>query len=507
MRRTKTWFSCLVWMAFAVITAAFAADYLPKAGAALLGGNQYTAVGLVFLAAVLAVVCWFAGHKTAGIFARAYAGTSEDASVAIPTKASGKRFWKSPCFRQALEIFFVVCLLAASAFYRMQILKQLDVPKDSIYYDMAFIKNAGGVPSLAHGASYCYAAVLSAVFSFSGNKAAAGLVLQAALQVLSLLLLYLGIRRLAGRAEAFWAVVILAFLPSYTGKIYELEPETFYFFLWTLGIYLIGKCGTEKRKNSSRIVFFLAGVYIGIMGFLDRSGWLLFLFAGGLCIKKAMEENEKETARKETYRDSCMAFAFCLLGAAGGMFGCLISDAALSGVPLGSIWSTWLNLFSWRGDTWILSGPESDSAIGAALCFGNMLLAVGFWFHKDLKTEAWILLLLAAATLNTGLSGPFGYQILLVFAWAALAGFGIASMGVCLGAEKIVKAKVPDLVLEDMDQAEEEEEEIRSGVKLIENPLPLPKKHVRREMDFDRLVEWEKMKYDIPVDESDDFDI
>lgn len=490
-----------------IITAAFAADYLPEAGAALLGENQYAAVGLVFLAAVLAVVCWFAGHKAAGIFARAYAGTSADASAAIPTKASGKRFWKSPRFRQALEIFFVACLLAASACYRIQLLKQLDVLKDSIYYDMAFIKNAGGVPSLAHGASYCYAAVLSMVFSFSGNKAAAGLVLQAALQVLSLLLVYLGIRRLAGRPEAFWTMAILAFLPSYAGKVYELEPETFYFFLWALGIYLIGECGMAKRKKSFRIVFFLAGAYIGIMGFLDRAGWLLLLFAGGICIKKAMEESEKEAARKEKYRDSCMAFVFCLLGAAGGMLGCLISDAALSGVPLGSIWSTWMNLFSWRGDTWIPPGPESDPAIGAALCFGNMLLAVGFWFRKEQKTEVWILLLLAATALNTGLSGPFGYGTLLAFAWAALAGFGIASMGVGLESEKIVKAKVPDLVLEDMDQADEEEEEIRSGVKLIENPLPLPKKHVRREMDFDRLVEWEKMKFDIPVDESDDFDI
>lgn len=44
-------------------------------------------------------------------------------------------------------------------------------------------------------------------------------------------------------------------------------------------------------------------------------------------------------------------------------------------------------------------------------------------------------------------------------------------------------------------------------MKLIENPLPLPKKHVRREMDFDRLVECDKMKFDVPVDESDDFDI
>lgn len=503
MRIKKTWSSYLIWMFFAIITAAFAAGYLSAAGAALLGENRYTAVGLVFLTAVLAAVCWFAGHKIAGAFHRAVVRSYTDASV----KTSGKSFWKSTGFRQALEIFLVICLLAASAFYRVQMLKHLDVLRDSIYYDMAFIKNAEGVPSLAHGASYCYAAFLSAVFSFSGNKAAAGLALQVAFQVLSLLLIYLGIRQLAGRAEAFWTVAILAFLPSYTGKIYELEPETFYFFLWVLGVFLIGKCGIAKGKKISCIVFFLTGIYIGIIGFLDISGWLLFLFVGGLCIKKAMEEDGGEIARKEKYKNNCMAFILCLSGAVGGMLCCLLLDAVLSYSSLESIWSTWLGLFSWRGDAWILFGPESDPMIGAALCFGNMLLAVGFWFYEERKQEVWILFLLAAMAFNIGLLGPFDYRILFSFAWAVLAGFGIASMGVCREVKKTVKAKIPDLVLEDMDQADEEEVEVTSKIKLIENPLPLPKKHVRREMDFDRLVEWEKMKFDIPVDESDDFDI
>lgn len=73
-------------------------------------------------------------------------------------------------------------------------------------------------------------------------------------------------------------------------------------------------------------------------------------------------------------------------------------------------------------------------------------------------------------------------------------------------------ADMPELILEDMDdvaeiEGREEPEEGKPKVKLIENPLPLPKKHVRREMDFDRIVEWDKMKFDIAVDETDDFDI
>lgn len=503
MKMKKTWFSYLLWMSFVVLTAALAAGNLPAAMEMLSGGDQYAAEGLVLAMAVLAEVCWFAGHKTTSALADVLARTVSGASA----KSSGGRLWKKLRLRQTVEAVLVLCLLAAAAFYRIQMLERLDEPWDSLFYDMAFIDNAGGVPSLAHGASYCYALVLSAVFSFSGNKAAAGLALQAVLQVVTLLVLYLGIRRLAGKAEAFWIVAILSFLPSYAGRIYELEPETFYFALCSLGILLIGQCGMVKEKKASCIVFFLAGVYIGVMGFLDRSGLLLLLLAGGLCIKRVMEGDRKEAAWRERFRDSGMIFLFCLLGAVIAMLCSLAGDAALSGSSFGDIWNTWSGQLSWKGSAWILQGPESDPIAGAVLCFGNMLLAAGFWFHKEQKQDVWILLLLAAAMCHAGAASPFGYRILFAFAWAVLAGLGIASMGTGQGTGEAEKVTVPELVLEDMDQEDGEEEKEASGVKLIENPLPLPKKHVRREMDFDRLVEWEKMKFDIPVDESDDFDI
>lgn len=44
-------------------------------------------------------------------------------------------------------------------------------------------------------------------------------------------------------------------------------------------------------------------------------------------------------------------------------------------------------------------------------------------------------------------------------------------------------------------------------VKLIENPLPLPKKHERREMDYQYQVTEDKMKFDVEVSDGDDFDI
>jgi len=44
-------------------------------------------------------------------------------------------------------------------------------------------------------------------------------------------------------------------------------------------------------------------------------------------------------------------------------------------------------------------------------------------------------------------------------------------------------------------------------IQFIENPLPLPKKHVKRTMDYAFVPEAAKMNYDIEISENDDFDV
>ena len=41
----------------------------------------------------------------------------------------------------------------------------------------------------------------------------------------------------------------------------------------------------------------------------------------------------------------------------------------------------------------------------------------------------------------------------------------------------------------------------------IKNPLPVPKRHVKKEMDYDFPVSEEKMHYDIEILPNDDFDV
>ena len=41
----------------------------------------------------------------------------------------------------------------------------------------------------------------------------------------------------------------------------------------------------------------------------------------------------------------------------------------------------------------------------------------------------------------------------------------------------------------------------------LENPLPVPKRHVKKEMDYGFEPESDKMCYDITISEEDDFDL
>ena len=58
-------------------------------------------------------------------------------------------------------------------------------------------------------------------------------------------------------------------------------------------------------------------------------------------------------------------------------------------------------------------------------------------------------------------------------------------------------------------EIEEKTREGREGekIRLIDNPLPLPKKHVKKTMDYGIDVAEEQMKYDRDVRDDDDFDL
>ena len=110
-------------------------------------------------------------------------------------------------------------------------------------------------------------------------------------------------------------------------------------------------------------------------------------------------------------------------------------------------------------------------------------------------------------------------ESILLFIWSMMAGLGlkncvlsgqaevmrakIQEINASAGAEAIQEIKAATEMAEKSAAAEQPEKKPR----YIENPLPVPKKHVKREMDYDHEVPETAMHFDIEIAEGDDFEL
>ena len=73
--------------------------------------------------------------------------------------------------------------------------------------------------------------------------------------------------------------------------------------------------------------------------------------------------------------------------------------------------------------------------------------------------------------------------------------------------DKAEEIEVLDLTKEETPEEQQQAEEPVKKTRYIKNPLPLPKKHVRRQMDYQYTVDDKDMNYDVEVGDDDDFDL
>ena len=60
--------------------------------------------------------------------------------------------------------------------------------------------------------------------------------------------------------------------------------------------------------------------------------------------------------------------------------------------------------------------------------------------------------------------------------------------------------------IQTVDEDKNSVEMKESAPRFIENPLPLPKKHEKREMGYQYEIAEDKMNFDVEIKENDDFD-
>lgn len=503
MRMKKTWFSYLLWLTYAAAAGISLAVCVSLLSADILHNNKYAAAGAIGLCFALALAVWLAGRKLINIL-----------SEKLPLDRHTQDMW---------ECFLAMGTFAAFLLYRCRyVLHNTDrLLNVSGYYGMALVKDSGPVPDMVHGASYIYTLLLSAVFTFFGNKVIAGIVLQIIIQAVTMLFLFFAVRNLSGRLAALSAIAGMAFLPAFTEDIYRLEPQGLYLLLFAAGLWLVSLYLTKliKQGYSCRTGYILflcpgLGLYIGSISYLDILGFTLLFFAGmGFVIEKQGDGREKEAAGKIIpflYQFVVIAATALLTAAMLLLLRGLLSEQSFYQTLSAFIGQYTLEL---TGDV-PRAFVNTASVAGLLLFFPAFLLAIGFWMNKEQKADAWIALLIVALLLHRTGFAQMDPGIFVMISWTVLAGLGLCSMREDRKQENKesrmpventpedllkIKEQVPELVIEEL--------ETEPKVKFIENPLPLPKKHVPREMNYNMDIEEAEMEFDINTSENDDFDI
>lgn len=492
MTYKKTWLSCLLWGVFTCITGMLLADYTIS----LWMQEINTAIGadtVVLLVVVFAL--------TAGC-------------CFLLTKVYNKilcKYQKNKRAQMIAENLLVWGIFSAALFYRIYLCMQLSAGSiaKTFYYEQALVTSGQTSVDLIRNIGDLYTFCLSFALSFLGNKLIAGVWLQILLQMLSALLGFFAIRWFAGKLPAYAVLVLLAFSPVYIDQLFSMTPEVFSFFLFLLALLIIG---SYVKKYSLGVydvpdLIFLAiicGLIIGILTYLDiRFITLFILFVWGISGTK-----EKKTSLSKGMSVFLFILAFAAAGLAlMGLFAfeaysleCTIETSACARI------SAYLHL-----PVYMPYITETSVIECIILVFPAAFLIMSFWFQPKVQNAApWMALMLLFGPPHMMIETP-GYRIYTVFIWSVLAGIGLQQCFTPrLKAVHVEEPAEDEINTEPTEKKEiiKEAEEIEPAKpRFIENPLPLPKKHEKKSMDYPHEVDETKMEYDIEIAENDDFDV
>lgn len=480
----KKWFSYCLWACYAVFACVGFAVVLSGALRTTPLSNPYGQIGIVCLSFILAAGVFLVIRRIIYVAQRKKANEMADL---------------------IREIFFAVLILAAGILIR--VLFSQNGSQEAAYFETARVTGESIAP-IAYGAQYFYILLLHGLFWIVGNHFYAGIILQIVFQITASVLWYLAIRKLAGSAAGLFFLAAVMFFPISIRESLLYSPRMLYFLLCGAVLLMAGRflgrqAGTDRLRWFNWLQTFVLGVAIGCVCYLDAAG-LLFLIPVLFL-----------TAVKD--RKHCAAqILIVFLGCALTFFALITLDAALNGASASKIAAAWCTTFSPKGTgyySWSvlreLMAQETKMELwmltGAAFL---LLLGIPAFFVRKAEIQA----LAAAFAIGAGLFFVmrFGvadrnFDFLLFVSYAALLGAGMQALFAKPEEEDMAESNIETMPNKKTDDAVAAMAE--KVVRYIENPLPLPKKHVKKTMGYQTEVLPEQMHYDIDVPDTDDFDL
>ena len=531
MTYKKTWLSYVLWAIYTCITGVMLADYTM-----LLWKKQINLttrmymIGFVFLFFAMVVGLFFLLKKVG-------------AETLCKNKISEhtKLMW---------EIFAVLCIFVTALLYRFYLMLQIgaDTVIDVHFYDMAIVRNGSAIEPVTHGASHIYVIFLSIVFSFLGNKIMAAVWMQFFIEMLTILLSFFVIRKLLGSIPACMAMLILTLSSTYNSRILMVNPEVLLFMLYLIGLYIAGSyvkayCSNRLSKPMMIAGALFSGIIIGGLTYLDAISLTLIIIMAGIITGVDTKPDRKKIT-------PYLMFFLTVIGAFLALSGAFILDSYASGDTIESVIKAWLDLYRihLQKNTIIYQDKYSLTECLIQIVLAALLI-LAFWNHRKVQNSTpWMCLMFLLAPMPLSSAGVLDYQVYYVFVWSVLAGLGLQQSLFASG-DKVeqYESKEIEKELEDISDMETiKDSDDKSTVtniniepikpvsepepgpepkleptsepepilkpepapkpRFIENPLPLPKKHEKREMDYQYEVTEDKMKFDVEINENDDFD-
>lgn len=405
----------------------------------------------------------------------------------------------------------------------------LNSMQNSDMFRNAQVVSGVSLPRLAQPASDLYLRFLHGVLFFFGNQVRAAAYMQIILSVVAIILIYFGVCKWSSPLAAAVTCICFAAGNYFVKQNGVLSPTGLYFVLFALGFCLLVYGNSTKYIKISGA---LSGIIIGALTYFHPAGLFLAFVYGAVRFRRHDAEN----------RQKWFGTGLCALTTLLSLFGCFLGDSLSSSCKLQNVFRVYLQQFSFGKFTI----PELFTICsGTELLIASGLMAIGvfaFWKNRrsDITKSISCLLILAVlicafSLLNTGIPNTFWMAAFCAFC----AGSSVQSLifQELLPAEEPVekkpKEKKPkekkikekpakkektkknkgDKISSETAQISEETLQKQGQTvavpaepgKYLDNPLPVPKKHVKKTIDFD--VDVDDDDYDYAVSDDDDYDI
>ena len=426
------------------------------------------------------------------------------------------------------------------------------------YAQNALAKTGAETPVLSSGLAYAYTEKISDLLRLFGNNPAVLVGFQTILQILWLVLIFISVRFLWGELAGYITSTILLVSPYMFQIIKVVEPANFLLFHWAILLFLLSVFQNQTakrgwfRSNSGELFLILIGFYLGVVCTWNYIGFGLLAVMVYVLVQNHKVLSEKLWMQKnldleenEQIMPVSTQGLIIIAGIFVGMFATLMKYTGITG------WTIWEQLFWWQDQFLKFSKRCQDVSVALPLwliaAFGLGLLGQYIndvlvkkkeekkEYEDILRNDALKELALQKEQKKTESEAVKEQCVKESAKEQYIKEEYIIEEPV---KEEFNKEKPLNAVVKNENNAEEEfefdfgedmlefdidieDEEMtdeffkaKDGrvIKYIENPLPGPKKHIKKEMDFEILDmdiaanEEKADDFDYKIDPKNDFD-